>query len=477
MTRLKKNFIYNAMYQVLIVLLPIITAPYISRVLGASKMGIYSYTYSVAYYFLLAAKLGLDNYGNRSISRVRDDKDKINQVFSSIYYFQFFIACIAIIGYIGYLFFISNNLTIAVIQILWVIGAIFDVNWLFYGLENFKVVVFRNTVVKVLAAIMILLLVRKSSDLWIYTLIMGGSALIGFLVTWPFVLKQVRLVYVKKQDVFKHFKQILILFIPVIAISVFTVLDKIMLGKLSSFSQVGFFEGAEKILIAPKGVIGALGIVMLPRMASLYGENNLKQRNKYIELSLSFAIVLSIAFMFGLIAISSNFVPFFYGIKFKPTIILLSIMAITLPFYSIGNVIRTQMLIPSMRDAPYVVSVILGAIINVIINLILIKPLGAVGAVVATLCAEIIVACYQINSVKKELELRKYMKLILYFFVIGLFMASVVLYIGVSIKNRILGLTIQIVVGMSIYSLLGIYTLKKSKDPVITLLSNRLKIN
>lgn len=477
MTSLKKNFIYNAMYQVLIVLLPIITAPYISRVLGASKMGIYSYTYSVAYYFLLAAKLGLDNYGNRSISRVRDDKDKINQVFSSIYYFQFFIACIAIIGYIGYLFFISNNLTIAVIQILWVIGAIFDVNWLFYGLENFKVVVFRNTVVKVLAAIMILLLVRKSSDLWIYTLIMGGSALIGFLVTWPFVLKQVRLVYVKKQDVFKHFKQILILFIPVIAISVFTVLDKIMLGKLSSFSQVGFFEGAEKILIAPKGVIGALGIVMLPRMASLYGENNLKQKNKYIELSLSFAIVLSIAFMFGLIAISSNFVPFFYGIKFKPTIILLSIMAITLPFYSIGNVIRTQMLIPSMRDAPYVVSVILGAIINVIINLILIKPLGAVGAVVATLCAEIIVACYQINSVKKELELRKYMKLILYFFVIGLFMASVVLYIGVSIKNRILGLTIQIVVGMSIYSLLGIYTLKKSKDPVITLLSNRLKIN
>lgn len=477
MTSLKKNFIYNAMYQVLIVLLPIITAPYISRVLGASKMGIYSYTYSVAYYFLLAAKLGLDNYGNRSISRVRDDKDKINQVFSSIYYFQFFIACIAIIGYIGYLFFISNNLTIAVIQILWVIGAIFDVNWLFYGLENFKVVVFRNTVVKVLAAIMILLLVRKSSDLWIYTLIMGGSALIGFLVTWPFVLKQVRLVYVKKQDVFKHFKQILILFIPVIAISVFTVLDKIMLGKLSSFSQVGFFEGAEKILIAPKGVIGALGIVMLPRMASLYGENNLKQKNKYIELSLSFAIVLSIAFMFGLIAISSNFVPFFYGIKFKPTIILLSIMAITLPFYSIGNVIRTQMLIPSMRDAPYVVSVILGAIINVIINLMLIKPLGAVGAVVATLCAEIIVACYQINSVKKELELRKYMKLILYFFVIGLFMASVVLYIGVSIKNRILGLTIQIVVGMSIYSLLGIYTLKKSKDPVITLLSNRLKIN
>lgn len=477
MTSLKKNFIYNAMYQVLIVLLPIITAPYISRVLGASKMGIYSYTYSVAYYFLLAAKLGLDNYGNRSISRVRDDKDKINQVFSSIYYFQFFIACIAIIGYIGYLFFISNNLTIAVIQILWVIGAIFDVNWLFYGLENFKVVVFRNTVVKVLAAIMILLLVRKSSDLWIYTLIMGGSALIGFLVTWPFVLKQVRLVYVKKQDVFKHFKQILILFIPVIAISVFTVLDKIMLGKLSSFSQVGFFEGAEKILIAPKGVIGALGIVMLPRMASLYGENNLKQRNKYIELSLSFAIVLSIAFMFGLIAISSNFVPFFYGIKFKPTIILLSIMAITLPFYSIGNVIRTQMLIPSMRDAPYVVSVILGAIINVIINLILIKPLGAVGAVVATLCAEIIVACYQINSVEKELELRKYMKLILYFFVIGVFMASVVLYIGVSIKNRILGLTIQIVVGMSIYSLLGIYTLKKSKDPVITLLSNRLKIN
>ncbi|WP_076639000.1 oligosaccharide flippase family protein [Latilactobacillus sakei] len=477
MTSLKKNFIYNAMYQVLIVLLPIITAPYISRVLGASKMGIYSYTYSIAYYFLLAAKLGLDNYGNRSISRVRDDKDKINQVFSSIYYFQFFIACIAIIGYIGYLFFISNNLTIAVIQILWVIGAIFDVNWLFYGLENFKVVVFRNTVVKVLAAIMILLLVRKSSDLWIYTLIMGGSALIGFLVTWPFVLKQVRLVYVKKQDVFKHFKQILILFIPVIAISVFTVLDKIMLGKLSSFSQVGFFEGAEKILIAPKGVIGALGIVMLPRMASLYGENNLKQKNKYIELSLSFAIVLSIAFMFGLIAISSNFVPFFYGIKFKPTITLLSIMAITLPFYSIGNVIRTQMLIPSMRDAPYVVSVILGAIINVIINLMLIKPLGAVGAVVATLCAEIIVACYQINSVKKELELRKYMKLILYFFVIGLFMASVVLYIGVSIKNRILGLTIQIVVGMSIYSLLGIYTLKKSKDPVITLLSNRLKIN
>lgn len=444
---IKKNFAYNAIYQVLIIILPIVTAPYVSRVLGPSRMGQYSYTYSIATYFLLLAKLGFDNYGNRSIARKRSRQEELNRTFTGIYILQLIIAMLSLILYLMFVFFISNYPLLSLIQGLWVVGALFDINWFFYGLEQFSIIVLRNTVVKIISVILIFVLVKQSNDLWKYTLILSSSSVAGFLLTWPFVFTKVSLMTVSIREILVHFRQTIVLFVPVIAISVFTVLDKIMLGSMASFIQVGYFEAAEKVMMAPKGIIGALGTVMLPRMANVYSVGDTKNKQIFINASLGCALVFSIGCMFGILGVTKTFVPVFFGERYIPAEDILRLMAFVLPFYAVGNVVRTQMLIPNMRDRPYVVSVVFGALVNVSLNFILIPVFGAKGAVIATLAAEIVIAISQLLAVLKEIELVKFMPTICCSICSSLCMVLIIMVIRLTITTPLWSLMVQVSLG------------------------------
>lgn len=166
MESVKKNFIYNVVYQILLVILPLITAPYIARTLGATAVGIYSYTNSIAYYFILFAMLGISNYGNISIASVRDNKEKLNKTFSTIYQLQFILFILAIVIYCIYsIFFVSENNLIFILQIFYVASGLLDISWLFFGLEQFKLTVFRNVVIKVITLVAMFLFVKNPDDL------------------------------------------------------------------------------------------------------------------------------------------------------------------------------------------------------------------------------------------------------------------------------------------------------------------------
>ncbi|WP_407910736.1 flippase [Lactiplantibacillus brownii] len=467
MNTIKKNFAYNAIYQILIIILPIVTAPYVSRVLGPTRMGQYSYTYSIATYFLLLAKLGFDNYGNRSIARSRNNGDDLNRTFTGIYSLQILIAIGSIVLYLVYTFTFSKYYVLALIQGLWVLGALFDVNWFFYGLEQFSIVVLRNTLVKVISVILIFTLVRQSSDLWKYTLILAASSVIGFLITWPFIFSKISIVKVSFSEIFSHFKQTALLFIPVIAISVFTVLDKIMLGHMGSLTQVGYFEAAEKVMMAPKGIIGALGTVMLPRMANVYSNRDTKNKSSLINISIGFALVFSIACMFGLIGVSKTFVPIFFGAKYMATISVLILMSLALPFYAIGNIIRTQMLIPNMRDKPYIISVILGAVANISLNLLLIPIWGARGSVIATLAAEITIAVSQLLAVLNELQFRKFAMVMVNSIVSSGVMLVFIYFIANNFGQSLVSLLLQVLVGGGMFLIVFLILARYSKDDII----------
>ena len=180
-----KNFIYNVLYQILIMILPLITAPYIARVLGAERIGIYSYTYSIAYYFVLFGQLGLNVYGNRSIAIVRDDKEKLSKTFSSIFIVQLFISFVSCICYLLFIIFSSSEYRlIFVIQFVFVLSCVFDINWFFFGIEKFKLTVVRNTIIKITTVICVLLFVKTQADLWKYTTIMAVGSFLAQLVLW-----------------------------------------------------------------------------------------------------------------------------------------------------------------------------------------------------------------------------------------------------------------------------------------------------
>ena len=317
-SNVKKNFIYNLIYQILIMIIPLITAPYLARVIGADGVGTYSYTYSIVNYFTLLCMLGVNNYGNRTIAKARENKSELSKSFCSIYIFQLFMGIIMLIIYIIYVsIFVDNYKGIAYIQCLFIISAVLDINWLYFGLEKFKLTITRSTILRVFSVILIFIFIRDSNDLWKYTLIMAGTTVLSQLLLWGFVKKDIDFVRVSFSDIFKHVKPNLILFIPIIAVSIYKIMDKIMLGALSNVTEVGYYENAEKIVHIPLTLITALGTVMLPRMSNIISNGNKENINKYLEKSLSFVMFMSLAMSFGLVAIGYDFAPIYFGRNLK----------------------------------------------------------------------------------------------------------------------------------------------------------------
>ncbi|MGN0203129.1 MAG: flippase [Coprococcus sp.] len=459
MSSIKKNFMYNVIYQIMLIILPLITTPYISRVLGSDGVGTYAYTYTVANYFMLAAMLGVKNYGNRSIAAVRDNKALLGKIFWQIYGLQFLCSIIALTAYFGYVFFFEENYrTIALIQGIYVLSGLLDISWFFFGLEEFKITVFRNIAVRLISLACIFIFVRTRSDLWKYTLIMTLGILCSQGYLWLYIRRMVDWYQPKAADMLKHLRSELILFIPIIAVSLYKMMDKIMLGQMSTIHQVGYYESSEKILNIPLGVITALGTVMLPRMSNLVAKGKIKESTRYIYNSMLFAMFLAAAMMFGIAGVAEDLVPVFLGEEYMPCILLLRVMTPTIPFIAWANVIRTQYLIPNHEDRSYIISVVLGAVVNLCINILLIPRLDAMGAVIGTVCAEGGVCLCQTLMVRKKLDIMKYLRDTVLFFVIGGGMLLLILSIRQLFANAIVALVIEIMAGGAVYVLVsGIY--------------------
>ncbi|WP_276210898.1 flippase [Heyndrickxia coagulans] len=467
MASVKKNFIYNSAYQILTIILPLITAPYISRVMGPSGVGTYSYTYSIANYFVLLAMLGVNNYGNRSIAMVRDNRAKLSETFWQIYYLQLFLSLIMAVLYIGFIsLFDVNNFLIYILQFIYVISVAFDINWFCFGLEKFKLSVTRNTIIRLLITSAIFIFVKTNNDLWIYTLLMSLGTLVSQLVIWPFVLKNVDFVKPNFSKIKNHIKPNLILFIPVVAVSLYRIMDKIMLGLMSNTAEVGYFANTERVINIPMGLITALGTVMLPRMSNLAVNGAYEKSKDYIEKSMLFVVFLSSALSFGLAGISTIFAPWFFGEKFSEVSNLISYMSPAIIFSSWASVIRTQFLIPNCKDNIYIISVISGAVINILINLFLIPSYGALGAVIGSLFAEATVCFLQTIMVGKELYFIRYFKKSIIFILFGGIMFICIRNLSALVIKPVFTLLIQIFFGAVIYlglSLVYFFFLKKNK--------------
>lgn len=479
MSSLKKNIIYNTIYQVLVIILPLITAPYIARVLGKNGVGIYSYTHSIANYFVLFAMLGISNYGNRSISVKRNNKEEMSKEFWSIYLLQVITSSICIIFYLLYVLFLKPKFKIAaIVQIFYVISPLFDISWFFFGIEEFKLTVGRNLIIKIMSLLLIFIFVKSNNDVYTYIFIMAISTLISQFYMWFFVKKYILFIKVKFKEVFKHLKQVIILFVPAISFSVYKILSKIMLGLLGDISSVGLFENAEKLINIPMGFITAFGTVMIPRMSYLYSVNDKEKSKVYLENSLNIICWISSALAFGLMAIGRDFAPIFYGEDFIDSGKIIVILAITIIFISIANVIRTQYLIPNKEDKIYVISTIVGAVVNFTINLVTIPIWGYFGAALGTLLAEFFVMFVQIIGVRKKIPIRKYIKINYIYFIFGIIMFLALNFIGSMLNyNGVKLLIIKIISGVFIYIILSLLYFIKTKNYFYKMIISKINKN
>lgn len=465
-TSATKNYIYNTAYKVLTMLTPLITAPFLARVIGSENVGIYSYTYAFAYNFSLVAKLGLINYGSRSIAKARDNEALLYSTFSEIYFLQVITSVIATVAY--YVFVVtctSNYRSIFLIQGLYVLAIAIDIDWLFYGLESFKSLSLRNIFVKIVTVIAILVFVKKENGLWTYVVILVLSDILRFVSIWIGFRKNARFVKPDIRSIFKHLKPSFILFIPVIATSIYRSMDKIMLGSLSTMTENGLYEYSEKIIYMLLGFVTSLEVIMMPRISNMLTKGNEEEALRNIEHSMTFIVALTSGMAFGISGISERFIPLFYGEEFIGCIRLMPPLAITLIFIGWANVIRTQYIMPKGRDIIYVISTVIGAIVNFIINFILIPRMQAMGAVVGTIAAELSAAVFLTVIVRKELPVKRYFKNCFVFPLIGAVMCAAVYLLGTVIGNVYLSLVVQIVTGIAVFLVLsGLYIRFFQKD-------------
>lgn len=410
MSNIKKNFVYIGIYNMFAMLLPLVTSPILSRALGAEALGIYGYVDAIAGIFLIFATTGVYRYGMREIAKVRDDVGRLAQTYSNILAINAVNILLVILIYLLFVLFTDSLYTIYFcIKLGIMVAALFDNAFFYCGIENMKPVTIRDGAVKLIAFFLIVILVRTPDDLGIYFLIMTMSSLIPAIIGFFYAHKFVTLVKPSWKDCRYHYLPMVILLIPMLASNLYQSMDRMMLGALFGQADVGYYLCATKVLV-PRRVIMALGTAVCPNLAYLYASGkNAEANNKFgksLLLSLIFASIIS-----GVTAVvADDFAPLFWGNDFAVCAPLMVGLSITIPIWTVGEVIRSQFLLAKERDNEYIYTFVLGVIVNGIVNFTLIPVYGAKGAVVGTIAAEFAMSLLQVYYVRNALPMANYLK-------------------------------------------------------------------
>lgn len=476
---IKRNFLFNSAYQILNVIVPLITTPYLSRTIGATGNGIFTYTQSIANYFVLFAQLGITNYGVREIASCGDNRDKRSETFWNLFAMNLVIGVIVTIGYFIYSLTAGmDQFYIYLIWSLWVIGSVLDVTWLLNGCQEFEVPMVRNFCTRLAGMFFLFAFVHTEADTWAYVFAISAPFFLNAVLVWPFVQRYVDPVKPTWAKMLMHLKPNLMLFIPVIATSLYTLLDKVMLGSMAGMEQTGIYDYAEKISKMPLAIITALGAVVLPKMTEVIASGHDEEARGLVRETMWFMQACAMALAFGISAVAPEFVPVFFGAGYDECIPLTRLLSLIIPLVCATNVIGVQYLVPSHQDRGFTASVLAGAGVNVIINLFAIPAAGAKGAAYATVAAEVMVLLVQAWLVRDQLPLHQNLLDAIPFAAIGVIMFLLIRGIravlsALSISNMAL-LLIEVITGGLFFISLAFAYCRISKNSQFARLFPRL---
>lgn len=406
MNKLIKNYIYNLSYQIFLIIVPLITAPYLTRILSSKALGIYDYINSMISIITTFGLIGLQSYGFRQIAYCRDNKDRVSKEFSSILILRFILLAIITVVYIP-VSNISEYRVYYIIQYALIFAQFIDVSWVFIGFEDLKIVSFRNFFAKFITVIGIFVLLRDDTDLWKYFAVFDLSTLFTTLSVYPILKKYVSFTKINWIDIRKHIIPSVKLFIPQVATLLYLQFDKVMLKYLTEeASQVAYYSYAEKIINIPLAIITALGTVMMPRFANLYSNSNKNTIADYLIKTINFAMFLAIPMMVGLAAIASGFMPWYLGEEYSISATVIVVLSPICVLNALANVLGAQYLTAVNKTKELTISYYSAAFINLVINAVLIPYWGCIGAAIATVLCSFVSIIIQLLYVTKDISLR-----------------------------------------------------------------------
>ena len=449
---LTKNYFFQFAYQVLILVIPLVLSPYLTRTLRENALGTYTYVNSIAYYFVIVANLGISVHGKRLISRKYNDEIELRKAFWSLMIVHTIISLASVLVYLTWFVLIQKqDKTIYLIETLYVLSALFDITWLFYGLENFSSVVIKNAVVKVSECLAIFMFVKSEEDLWIYTLICALGICLGQVVMIPQAIRLVKPIRVTKEDCKQHIKPLLVFSVALIASTLYTIFDKTLLGLMSTKANVAFYEYSNKIVMIPQTFVGVIGTVMFPRACKLADEGKMDEQKKYIHISAILTAFIGMGSIFGLWGIAPLFAKIYYGDAFASCGNIIIALSPTIYIVGAGSILRSQCLIPNGMDKQFNLCIVYNAVINIILSTALIPVLGIYGAVIGTLSAELFGLIYQMVLCRNLIDLKDTYMTVIPFAIIGGLMFLGIKGASVFLDNGPRSLIIEFLIGVDIY--------------------------
>lgn len=411
MNSIAKNYSINLIYQIILIIFPIILIPYTSRILGPDASGEYAFVYTSSLYFIMLAQLGISLYGAKQISISRDNSEKMSSTFWQLFFAKLVSTIFSIVMYLTFItFFIKSSNILYYLQLILLVSTALDISWFYIGNEKFKQLLLRNLLVKLISLILIIIFVKTPEDLYKFAFISFSAEFLGQILMWYKINNNIlgpRKRYFMLSDLVMNLRGMFILFVPQLIIQVYTILNNTMLGIFSSNEQVAYYDYSTKILNIALTIITSLGIVMLPRIASLNKDNDTVEIKKYIHQSVKMMSIIGVPIMVSMMAIGDVFVDLYLGDMYEKVGFLLMFYPIKILLVIYSNIMGMQFLIPLGKNKLFIISVLIGALSSILLNLLLIKSYGAFGVVLSVIIAEILVTLTQIIFTFKSLNILK----------------------------------------------------------------------
>lgn len=404
--------------------------------------------------------------GRREISYVKDSIEERSKKFWSIQIIKTVCTFFVIIAYILFSSFNPNKILLYILSF-HLINVPLNIGWFYQGIEKFKKITIRSFILKIAELLFVIFCIHSPSDLTLYVF---GSSFINFLaffVLWIDIKEDVKLIPIKQINIKKDLSQCIVFFLPSIATSIYTLLDKTMLGILTGdYTANGYYEQAQKINVILLRVVLALGLVLLPQIANAFKKGENEAVRNFINKSGRYVFLISFPIAFGLICISNNFVPWFFGDGFEQVSMLLKISGFILIVQGLDDVFGMQYLVSIGKQKEYIISLFIGAAVNFICNLIFIPKFSATGAIFASFIGEFVIVCVQMAFIKNEIDLPNFFKQSRNYIIASIAMLCIIPFTN-KLSASILNTMIIGIIGCLIY---GIVLLILKDDMILNII-------
>lgn len=472
---LLKNVIYNFIYTGLNFLYPLITAPYISRVLGASNLGKVNFATAIVNWFILFAVFGTTTYGVRQVAKSRDNKEELNKVFSEIFIINATLSIIVTIIYVICIVSIDQFYTempLYLILSLSIILNMFSIDWFFQGIEEYKYIMIRSAILKVISLICLFLFVSGPENYIIYGLISVLTTSLGGILNYTYSRKFIKVTF-RNTNPFRHFKFLKIFFFHAFIVNIYTNLDQVFLGFFIDTKAVAFMNRTKVIIAMAISVSTAISNATLPR-ASYYIQNDKKKFLHLVSIVPNYILWITIPIAIGVISLAPEIMFILGGSEFLDATLLLQIVALTIIFAPLSTYLQYQVLVASGKEKLGLYVAILTSITSLVLNVILIPLLGFIGAGLVQVCSEFLAVTIRYYIAKRHLgytEIEFINVSSSKFIFSSLLMAISIILIRYLIENEYVVSILSLIVGLFIY----IFVLYFLKDKITLLMMVKFK--